>query len=188
MVYPSAGARAIASWPTTPEPPVRFTTLNGCFSSFSISAPMMRAVASVPPPAPQGTMSWTGRCGYWAWTSVAAAASAAAKSVLLMTLLPRLSDNHSKCPDYLFGEPHCLERHAEIPVRLLHEARREGGIGPHHTEAAARHEFLVVSGVVGPLQRDDQRPVHVGGNSLRGGDDPPGGDLPVAPQLLLQRR
>ena len=45
------------SWPTTPEPPVRLTTLNGCLSSFSSRVPMMRAVASVPPPAPQGTMS-----------------------------------------------------------------------------------------------------------------------------------
>src|SRR5688572_21420356 len=56
----------MASWPTTPEPPVRLTTLMGCLSSFSISEAMMRAVASVPPPAPQGTISWIGRCGYCA--------------------------------------------------------------------------------------------------------------------------
>ena len=41
---------------------------------------MMRAVASVPPPAPQGTMSCTGRCGYWANTEVAAHSSAASKT------------------------------------------------------------------------------------------------------------
>src|SRR5437667_38982 len=33
---------------------------------------MMRAVASVPPPAPQGTISWTGRCGYCACAAAAA--------------------------------------------------------------------------------------------------------------------
>ena len=37
--------------------------LIGCFSSFSSSAPMMRAVASVPPPAPHGTTTVTGRFG-----------------------------------------------------------------------------------------------------------------------------
>ena len=47
----------------TPFPPVRFTTLTGCPSSFSRSEPMMRAVASVPPPAAQGTMRVTGRSG-----------------------------------------------------------------------------------------------------------------------------
>src|SRR5262245_2768943 len=74
----------MASWPTTPEPPVRFTTLNGCFSSFSSSAAMMRAVASVPPPAPQGTITCTGRFGYWA-CAVAANATSSAKSSLRMT-------------------------------------------------------------------------------------------------------
>src|SRR5262245_9626281 len=55
---------------------------------------MMRAVASVPPPAPHGTMSWTGRCGYWAF-AVAAAKSKAAIRPLIMDAPPRLSDNHS---------------------------------------------------------------------------------------------
>ena len=58
-----SGAVAIAEWPTTPEPPVRFTTLIGWPSSFSSRLPMIRAVASVPPPAPQGTISVIGRFG-----------------------------------------------------------------------------------------------------------------------------
>ena len=58
-----AAAVAIAEWPTTPEPPVRLTTLNGWPRSFSSSAATMRAVASVPPPAPQGTTTVTGRLG-----------------------------------------------------------------------------------------------------------------------------
>jgi hypothetical protein len=53
----------MAWWPTTPLPPVRLTTLIGCLSSFSSSAAMMRATASVPPPAPQGTISVIGRSG-----------------------------------------------------------------------------------------------------------------------------
>src|SRR6266850_1630766 len=79
-VYPSGAEDAIACWPTTPEPPVRFTTLTGCLSSFSSRLPMMRAVASVPPPAPQGTMSWIGRCGYWAKADDAANRNAASSS------------------------------------------------------------------------------------------------------------
>src|SRR6267143_388703 len=63
------------------------STLKGCFSSFSSSTPMMRAVASVPPPAPHGTMSCTGRCGYCACAVAAAASSSAAISVLMALLL-----------------------------------------------------------------------------------------------------
>src|SRR5258706_2394002 len=70
----------MASWPTTPEPPVRLTTLIGCLRSFSMSAAVIRAVASVPPPAPQGTMSWIGRCGYWAKADDAANRNAASSS------------------------------------------------------------------------------------------------------------
>src|SRR5687767_12910351 len=73
----------MASWPTTPEPPVRFTTLKGCFNSFSSSVAMMRAVASVPPPAPHGTMSCTGRCGYCACAPAAATNNSAAMTVLM---------------------------------------------------------------------------------------------------------
>jgi hypothetical protein len=51
----------MAEWPTTPEPPVRLTTLTGWPRSFSIRLPIMRATASVPPPAPQGTISVIGR-------------------------------------------------------------------------------------------------------------------------------
>ena len=53
----------MAEWPTTPEPPVRFTTLIGWPSSFSRSEATIRAVASVPPPAPQGTIRVSGRSG-----------------------------------------------------------------------------------------------------------------------------
>ena len=53
----------MAAWPTTPLPPVRLTTVTGWPSSFSSRLPTMRAVASVPPPAPQGTISVIGRLG-----------------------------------------------------------------------------------------------------------------------------
>src|SRR5262245_36669582 len=53
----------MAEWPTTPETPVRLTTLKGCLRSFSSTAATMRAVASVPPPALHGQMIVTGRLG-----------------------------------------------------------------------------------------------------------------------------
>jgi hypothetical protein len=53
----------MAEWPTTPEPPVRLTTLTGWPRSFSIRLAIMRATASVPPPAPQGTIIVIGRSG-----------------------------------------------------------------------------------------------------------------------------
>ena len=62
-LQPGPGAVAIAEWPTTPDPPVRLMTLNGCLSSFSSTAATMRAVASVPPPAAHGQMMVTGRLG-----------------------------------------------------------------------------------------------------------------------------
>ena len=54
---------AMAEWPTTPEPPVRLTTLTGWPRSFSRSCATMRAVASVPPPAPHGQTMVIGRDG-----------------------------------------------------------------------------------------------------------------------------
>ena len=63
MVEPSGADVSIAEWPTMPAPPVRLTTLKGWPSSFSSSAATMRAVASVPPPAPHGTITVTGRAG-----------------------------------------------------------------------------------------------------------------------------
>src|SRR3970040_2432864 len=74
------------SCPTTPEPRVRLTTLIGCFRSFSIRLAMMRAVASVPPPAPQGTMSWIGRWGYWACAALMVSAARAAASLRMMCM------------------------------------------------------------------------------------------------------
>src|SRR5690349_17426953 len=46
---------------------------------------MMRAVASVPPPAPHGTISWIGRLGYWAyaWPPNANPAASSAPRMLL---------------------------------------------------------------------------------------------------------
>src|SRR2546421_9735839 len=55
---------------------------------------MMRAVASVPPPAPQGTMSWIGRCGYCA-CAVAAAKNASAATSFLMGS-PPIGAGHCK--------------------------------------------------------------------------------------------
>ncbi len=46
---------------------------------------MMRAVASVPPPAPQGTISWTGRCGYCACAAAAAKNSKTAMSLFMVS-------------------------------------------------------------------------------------------------------
>src|SRR3989338_2971773 len=66
IVWPSGVAVAPAVWPTAPLPPVRFTTVTGCPSSFSSSTATMRAMRSVPPPAARGQMSWMGRLGYLA--------------------------------------------------------------------------------------------------------------------------
>jgi cell division protein FtsW len=69
VLFTSAGlvAKGSARWlkigPVNVQPPVRLTTFTGWPSSFSMRLPMMRAVASVPPPAPQGTISWIGREG-----------------------------------------------------------------------------------------------------------------------------
>src|SRR5262245_65848542 len=63
QVYPTGVADEMAVCPTTPEPPVRLTTLKGWPRSFSRSAATIRAVASVPPPAPHGTITVTGRAG-----------------------------------------------------------------------------------------------------------------------------
>jgi hypothetical protein len=63
MVWPSGGAAAMAAWPTTPEPPVRLTTGKGWPRSRSRREAIVRATASVPPPAAQGTITWTGREG-----------------------------------------------------------------------------------------------------------------------------
>jgi hypothetical protein len=71
---------AIAEWPTTPEPPVRLTTLTGWPRSFSIRLPIMRATASVPPPAPQGTISVIGRVGHAAAVPAKATIAAPAAS------------------------------------------------------------------------------------------------------------
>src|SRR4051812_43806649 len=80
----------MAAWPTTPLPPVRLTTVTGWPSSFSSSEPMMRAVASVPPPAPHGTISVTGRSGHAACAPAAAnplpIASAASANFLTNSL------------------------------------------------------------------------------------------------------
>ena len=57
------GAVAMAEWPMTPAPPVRLTTLKGWPRRRSSRAAIMRPVASVPPPAPQGTIIVTGRVG-----------------------------------------------------------------------------------------------------------------------------
>src|SRR5262245_44359517 len=72
----------MAEWPTTPEPPVRLTTLKGCLSSFSSTAATMRAVASVPPPAPHGQTMVTGRLGQ------ACACAAASPSVAAAPAAP----------------------------------------------------------------------------------------------------
>src|SRR6266498_4861655 len=67
----------MALWPTTPLPPVRLTTFTGWPSSFSSNDPMMRAVASVPPPAAQGTSKVMGRSGQSARAGFAPARSGA---------------------------------------------------------------------------------------------------------------
>src|SRR4030095_8927528 len=68
--WPSGGAATMAACPTTPLPPVRLTTFTGWPSSFSSSVPMIRAVASVPPPAAHGQISVIGRSGYAARPAV----------------------------------------------------------------------------------------------------------------------
>ena len=62
-LFPGVLAVAMAEWPTTPEPPVRLTTFTGWPRSRSIRLAIMRATASVPPPAPQGTTIVNGLAG-----------------------------------------------------------------------------------------------------------------------------
>jgi hypothetical protein len=66
----------MAAWPTTPEPPVRFTTLKGWPRSRWSRLATMRTTASVPPPAAHGQSSCTGRAGQRGWASAGAPSGA----------------------------------------------------------------------------------------------------------------
>src|SRR5215471_16415099 len=63
-VWPSGGARTTASVPMLPPAPGLFSMMN-CWPNRSDSRwPIRRAVMSVAPAEPKGTMSRTGRVGY----------------------------------------------------------------------------------------------------------------------------
>src|SRR3954454_13374942 len=76
---------------------------------------------------------------------------------------PHPSANHGS----LFGESYRFKRGAEVRVGVGHELRGAVGIGPDDTEAAARHEVLVVLRVIDALERAGERLLHVGRNALR---------------------
>src|SRR5687767_15475407 len=115
---------------------------------------MMRAVASVPPPAPHGTMSWTGRCGYWA-NAEETPSNSAASNTLRMTpprvvgrpILRRkilfLEQTHERTrPGRIAGIP--PERSQALPHPVLHRRRMDGqrknpGRGQPGHRLAARH-------------------------------------------------
>src|SRR3712207_6816163 len=105
MVYPSGAERAIASVPTLPPEPVRFSTAN-CWPVISlILEHHRREMMSVPPPGGNSPMKRAGAAGHgclWARAALAAARQAAvnpsaavrrgigaADRCCAMTLLPR---------------------------------------------------------------------------------------------------
>src|SRR5438874_7036953 len=79
MVWPSAGAWAIAFVPTMPPAPVLYSTNTGWVIVLVISVAMMRASTSVVPPGGDGEMMRIGLVGYCA-SAVALRTSEAAAS------------------------------------------------------------------------------------------------------------
>src|SRR6267154_5875317 len=79
MVWPSAGAWAIALVPTMPPAPVLFSTNTGWLMVLVISVAMMRASTSVVPPGGNDEMMRIGFVGYgWAQLPIAAHVATAA--------------------------------------------------------------------------------------------------------------
>ena len=129
IVWPSGVAVAPAVWPTAPLPPVRFTTVTGCPSSFSSSTATMRAMRSVPPPAAHGQMSWIGRLGYLA----CAAASEGGR--------PATSARHTKATT-----------DERIHVALMRNPPLDGGHGTIAARMVAAHPGRTL------LQKPPERP------------------------------
>ena len=74
MVLPSGAARAMASVPTLPAEPLRFSTMNCCPVISDILAHQMRDRMSVPPPGGKMPMKRTGPVGQaLRWARAAAA-------------------------------------------------------------------------------------------------------------------
>src|SRR3990172_9453120 len=132
--WPSGVAVAPAVWPTAPLPPVRFTTVTGCPSSFSSSTATMRAMRSVPPPAAHGQMSWMGRLGYLA----CAAASEGGR--------PATSARHTKATT-----------DDRIHLALMRDPPLDGGHGTIAARMAAAHPRRTL------LQKPPPRPRPVDG-------------------------
>jgi hypothetical protein len=63
MVYPSGAAFLASRAPTVPEAPVMLTMTTGFPRCFSMLLAMTRQMASVSPPAAQGTIILIGRSG-----------------------------------------------------------------------------------------------------------------------------
>src|SRR5258708_35951224 len=70
-----------------PPAPSLFSITTVWPSVFVIATPSVRATTSVGPPAANGTMSVTGRDGYWPHAATAAAASASAQSAFIASLM-----------------------------------------------------------------------------------------------------
>src|SRR2546425_1198009 len=85
---------------------------------------MMRAVASVPPPAPQGTISWTGRCGYCACGAAAAKNSKAATSLFMVSSSGRRSHcNHAESRIFVLENAMNAPAQAGLPALPLKDPK-----------------------------------------------------------------
>src|SRR5947207_2290915 len=121
-VYPSGAALATWVEPIMPPAPVIFSTIT-CWPAISdMRRAMMRAITSVPPPAPHGTTRVSGRAGHGC-ADAGATLRAGASSIAAMTRSVRVKDMRSargRCEGL-------LSRHALL--RLLHAvivAHRDG--------------------------------------------------------------
>src|SRR3712207_5276346 len=110
------------------------------------SRPQTRNPPAISPGKSAGPYFWPGKAGKpWTCQSTTAPRIASAAPV-------SASWNFN-----LLGDADGLHDGAVVGVRLRHELRRLGGIRPHHAEAAARHEVLVVLRVVDLLERRAER-------------------------------
>ena len=81
--------RRTASVPTMPPELARFSTTTGWPSDFAMESARWRATTSVGPPAENGTMSVTGRCGNsWANAAAQAATVRMSAEMRFMSLSP----------------------------------------------------------------------------------------------------
>jgi hypothetical protein len=88
IVLPSGAARALASVPTFPPEPDRFSTTQGCPVISAMRLHQMRESKSVDPPAGKVTMKRMGPVGHSDCPKAGAASSAAPKPKALRRVVP----------------------------------------------------------------------------------------------------